>query len=241
MEQTARRAGSGGPAFVRLLARLTDATLPDSGQSLSDRLSLWLAWTDAIALSAVIEGQPVVTAGGASDAAAAARDCARLRADLTGAIVHDAVFSPPKAAAGPRHARAAAPVEADPAYGTYRQRYLALQQTMETGIGNLRSRLRGMLAARTPGLGRLALMDAVMERSLGARERSLLAAVPRLMERHFEQLRQAGEADADPAAAPLATPPWLHTFRTHMQHVLLAELDVRLQPVEGLLAALQDR
>ncbi|KAE8755722.1 DUF3348 family protein, partial [Paraburkholderia madseniana] len=32
---------------------------------------------------------------------------------------------------------------------------------------------------------------------------------------------------------------WLNTFRKDMQSVLLAELDVRLQPVEGLLAALR--
>ena len=32
---------------------------------------------------------------------------------------------------------------------------------------------------------------------------------------------------------------WLETFRKDMRSVLLAELDVRLQPVEGLLATLR--
>jgi len=32
---------------------------------------------------------------------------------------------------------------------------------------------------------------------------------------------------------------WLDVFRKDMQSVLLAELDVRFQPVEGLLAALR--
>ena len=43
MVQAPRRTGFSGPTLVRLLARLTDVDVPESGQSLSDRLSLWLA------------------------------------------------------------------------------------------------------------------------------------------------------------------------------------------------------
>jgi hypothetical protein len=39
-----------------------------------------------------------------------------------------------------------------------------------------------------------------------------------------------------PAAKPGA---WLDVFREDMQSVLLAELEIRFQPVEGLLAALR--
>ncbi|WP_287814619.1 DUF3348 family protein, partial [Achromobacter sp.] len=43
-----------------------------------------------------------------------------------------------------------------------------------------------------------------------------------------------------PPALPAPTPgAWLETFRKDMRSVLLAELDVRLQPVEGLLATLR--
>ena len=37
----------------------------------------------------------------------------------------------------------------------------------------------------------------------------------------------------------LVLPLWLTTFRKDMRSVLLAELDIRLQPIEGLLAALR--
>ena len=63
-------------------------------------------------------------------------------------------------------------------YAAFRQIYLSMQQTMETGIGNLRGRLRTKLSAGTPGMSRLAEVDAVMERALSPRERSLLATVP---------------------------------------------------------------
>jgi hypothetical protein len=107
-----------------------------------------------------------------------------------------------------------------------------------------------MLAAKTPAMARLAVVDAVMERALSERERSLLAAVPGLLAGHFERLREAeqqalagAEASADAAtaapAAPIRPGAWLDAFRKDMQSVLLAELDVRLQPVEGLLAALR--
>ena len=82
-------------------------------------------------------------------------------------------------------------------YTFYRQRYLYLQRTMETRIGELRARLRTALAAREGGATGLAALDAIMERSLGARERSLLGAIPGLLERRFAHLRQAAEDAAE--------------------------------------------
>jgi hypothetical protein len=134
-------------------------------------------------------------------------------------------------------------------YAVFRQRYLAIQQSMETGIAALRGRLRSMLAARTPAMARLAMIDAVMERALSERERNLLASVPGLLAGHFERLRAAEEqalataetAEASEDAAPVTPGAWLDVFRKDMQSVLLAELEVRFQPVEGLLAALRTR
>ena len=111
-----------------------------------------------------------------------------------------------------------------------------MQQAMETDIATLRARLRAALAARAPALARLATVDAVMEQALGARERSLLAGVPALLGAHFERQRAAAAAVAASEAAPHA---WLAGFRKDMQSVLLAELEIRFQPVEGLLAALR--
>ncbi|HYS65580.1 MAG TPA: DUF3348 family protein, partial [Paraburkholderia sp.] len=67
--------------------------------------------------------------------------------------------------------------------------------------------------------------------------------VPGLLAGHFERLRkaeQAALAEADAEASAALTPgAWLDVFRKDMQSVLLAELDIRFQPVEGLLAALR--
>ena len=61
-------AGSVGDIVARLI-----------GQSLSDRLSQWLGWTDAIALSSALNGSPPAVAGGARVAGSAAEgECVRL-------------------------------------------------------------------------------------------------------------------------------------------------------------------
>ncbi|MDF0504271.1 DUF3348 family protein, partial [Burkholderia cenocepacia] len=96
--------------------------------------------------------------------------------------------------------------------------------------------------------------------------RSLLSAVPALLGTRFARLRDAerqaladaesaaaaatgsdAAAAADEGAAAADTPTvaaivpgaWLDTFRDEMQSILLAELEVRFQTVDGLLAALR--
>lgn len=243
MLQVPRRTGFSGPALIRLLARLTEADAPEPGQSLSSQLSQWLGWTHAIALSSALSsplsGDP---AAGTSTPRATGGDeageCARVRAALTAAIANE--NASPTGRRGPGRAPARpAPVETAIDYAVYRQRYQFLQQTMETEIASLRARLRTLLAARKPGMTRLAMVDAVMERVLGAREQALLGAVPAMLETHFTRLRQAEEAALADQPAAVTPGAWLGVFRGDMQSVLLAELDIRFQPVEGLLVALR--
>jgi hypothetical protein len=115
---------------------------------------------------------------------------------------------------------------------------------MQATTGRLRGRLRDRLAQGTSDMARLAAVDAVMERALSPREQTLLASVPAVLGEHFERLRlAAADAPVDERAsqdANTAMPSaWLDDFRRDMQSVLLAELDLRFQPVEALLAALR--
>nr|WP_232288942.1 DUF3348 domain-containing protein [Burkholderia oklahomensis] len=256
MVQVPQRRALGGPTLIRLLARLADADVPVSRQSLSDRLSRWLAWTDAIALSSALSMSPPAVAAGARAVGDDADSLGvRVRASLAKAIARTGAFSAGRDSAAPAAARDAssdAPVD----FTLFRHDYLSMQQAMEMDIGDLRGRLRQMMAARTPALARLAVLDATMERALAARERNLLASVPKLLGAYFERLRQAElqrladadanadvntEAEAQETAATVASSAWLDAFRKDMQSVLLAELEVRFQPVEGLLAALRAR
>lgn len=204
-------------ALIRLLARLTDVDVAGSKQTFAERLSRWLGWTDAIALSAALNGSPAQVPSGARVAHDADDgEFARVRDALAKAI-----------AAGGE------PVDTTVGFVPFRRRYHAQQQAMENSIGPLRARLRARLAGRSPTMARLAAVDAVMEQVLGARERALLSSVPVLLEKHFERLRQADAGAADGE--------WIDVFRQDMHSVLLAELEIRLQPAAGLLEALRVR
>ena len=246
MERGSRRTLFTGSALAGLLARLggVDIDGAESKQVLSERLSRWLDWTDAISLAAALDAR-AAPAGDRPGASSAVHDAER---DLT--HVRTALAKPigesPESAAGPARPAPHAPAPAAPidpeagVFGPWRRGYVARQQAMEASIGPLRGRLRARLAAASSPLARLAAVDAVMERVVGARERALLAAVPQRLERHFERLHEGHrEALAGSPQAHGAPDAWLAVFRSDMQAVLLAELDIRLQPVEGLLEALR--
>lgn len=218
------RRGLTGSALIRLLDRLAGPDVRESAASTSDRLSQWFGWTDAISLSAALDGTPATGTSAAKGSPSAEEgEYQRVRSALAKAIAEDSAFAAPKER-----------IESDSAeadFSPYRQRYLARQQAIEAGVGALRGRLRSRLAARSPAMARLAAVDVVMEQVLGARERSLLLTIPALLEKHFGRLRQDADAAGNDA--------WQVAFRKDAQDVLLAELDFRFQPVEGLLDALR--
>lgn len=219
-----------GPTFIRLLARLTDIDVPPPQSSLSDRLSDWIDWTRAVALSRVLDGKPPAAASGGpvfDDVEESAYAAAR--ASLSSAIA--ACLELPVSTQAD-----AAPAQAD--YAVFQQHYLAMQRAMLTATGRLRGRLRDLLAGVSANAARLAELDALMEAVLSPREQALLAAVPALLGAHFERLRLAAQPAEDDAPGT-ADDAWLNLFRKDMQGVLLAELDVRFLPLEALLAALR--
>ncbi|MET0550440.1 MAG: DUF3348 family protein, partial [Xanthomonas sp.] len=103
---------------------------------------------------------------------------------------------------------------------------------------------RDMLGQGPAALARLAEVDAVMELTLSPREQTVLATAPGLLEQHFLRLRPV-DADVPASAAPnpeaVQIPAWLETFHADMQRALLAELELRFQPIDALLAALRSQ
>jgi hypothetical protein len=233
MVQAPQRPPVHGPTFIRLLANLVGADVPPAPPSLADHLGRWLDWSHAIALSTALDGKPAATDSDAHDSGSEEHECTRIRRSLAGTIVGDRVPASPPRRAGGEAGEADASQAVD--YPMFRQRHLSLQRSMQAATGGLRSRLRDTLAGKSAAMARLAAVDAAMEAALSPREQSLLAHVPALLGEHFERLHQAASAQATPTSPGT----WLEVFRQDRQSVLLAELDVRFQPVEGLLAALR--
>lgn len=205
--------GFGQPRLIRLLAGLVAGEGAEARRSLAERLGGWLNLSDAIALSGALGAGGEQPAAAGADPGAA---LARVRAALADSIAAD-------------EGRGGAAPSAAPDFAPFRRHCVARQRDMAAAIGPLRAQARQALAARSPALARLAALDAVMERALAERERALLACVPHLLERRFEQLRAAPPADG-----------WLAAFRRELRDLLLAELEFRLLPVDGLVAASAD-
>lgn len=205
-------------ALVRQLVGYLPAPPDAPRQDLAERLGQWLNVHDAIALHAAHQPLPAalpalaprgaVTQPRAADLLAALQ---RLRATL-----QQGIAAPPALAVEPQ----------DSAFAPHHQRCLDQQRRMETAIEPFRAHVRHTLAATSPRLARLAALDATLERLLGGREQRLLSGVPAFLKARFEQLRQTRPDD------------WPEPFEQELQLALVAELDLRLQPVTGLIEAL---
>lgn len=232
------------------LVRILSETLPDAidpKYDLGERLGQWLDFADALALYSALNsgtGAAPVAREKANTAARPLHDqLARVRRNLSDAILNDGVFSAETARIRFPTPLPQATAESAADFTPYHRYYLAHQRDMSAAIGALRANARKALADHSPPLRQLAEVDASFEKILAARERNLLATIPILLARRFAQRYQdhkdtlADPAGDDPA---LWTQPgsWLEAFCRDAQAVLLSELELRLKPVAGLIAAL---
>lgn len=235
--------------LVRRLADLSLLEAADPGDGFAETLGQWIHFADAIALSAVHNGGAAASA----KMPPAARDQVRASASAECRRVHDMLANAILTSCSRDGARThiklpepdvELPLKVAAAYAPYRRFYEAHQRDMEVQIQPLRFNVRDAVAKISPGLGKLAELDALLEKILSERESRLLAKVPALLGKRFAQLFKehqqalddAGKAD-NPALWSQAGG-WLARFCRDMQSLLLAELDLRLQPTLGLIEAL---
>ncbi len=229
--------------LVRLLAGLDIVNVADATQTFAEKLSQWVAWTDAISLSSALDGvdggaaahASAATSGESSEANKVIEQFRQVRNELTQSIAHDAMFAATSAGKAPT---AAAAGQVD--FAIYRRHYLASQRVLDDRVSRLRVQVRAAVARVSPALSRLAALDAAMEQALSAQQRRVLAQVPVLLEKCFKGLLKArldastaGDApdsNTQHTADAAVGPTW--------QRVLQAELEMRLQPVQGMIDAL---
>lgn len=186
------------------------------------RVGAGLGWADAIGLSQVLATSPGVAADDAarreaSGWAAAALD--RVQADLAAGF-DDALLARDAAEPAPES------IPLADLLAPFRLHHAQQQRAMAARVATLRERLRPRLAEASGALARLAQLDSVLERATGDAERQALAGLPALLTKRAETHHAA-----DPRR-------WRARFWDDLQRLLRAELDLRLQPVLGLIAAL---
>lgn len=232
---------------------------PTPALTVAEQFSQWMSWTDAIALSAALNGdKPAAPAAGGGQPNRAGQGAERNRAPLAALKAEVAaqreglareigsltVPATANRSTGPS-GRLARPVSRprlsdedlqDPA--TYRRHIQAQQRLMEARLGPLRSRVRAALAEASPALRQLAALDAVLEQALAAREKHALGALPGLLDQRLQALREADAATEQPSATP-APARWPAQMLGEVQAVLLAELEMRMQGIDGMMNALE--
>jgi hypothetical protein len=237
---------SGLSTLVRVLDPWAPVEAEAPGPDVAERMSQWFGPLDAIRLQAM--HQAVVAAAderksskaAPKQAPAVADDLQRVRGVLAKAISQD-----PLALAGLKPGD-----PEDAGYGPFHQRHIELQRQMGQMIGALRDHVRQAVARVSPRLRQLAVLDASLEELMAAREQALLPTTTLLLERRFSQLRaahrQVNEITEEAGALDSrlrgndGERGWLATFTNDWHNALLAELDLRLEPVAGLVDALRN-
>lgn len=231
--------------LIRLLASLDIAPVADSTQTIAEKLSHWVAWTDAIALSRVLaDSAPAQARAPGTSPTTGARQAieqvARVRKELTQAIVQDSVLRHDGDEPGKlsdTHAPAGGRVD----YAAWRRQYRAHQHAMEDRIGRLRAGVRVAMSGQSPKLRQLAALDTVLDVALAGHQRRLLHQLPQMLEKRFKAMPATHHATPDQEAELKHPVPHTHPsamVRTWRQ-CLLAELDLRLQPVQGMVDTLE--
>lgn len=233
--------------LIRCLAELNLLEDVEPTGDFADELGQWMHFTDAIALSSVLESGMATIAAQSAELREAtgtrlAADFERTRLAMVNSITKSCS---PKG--GKSAIKLPLLLDEEVSYAPYRRFYEAHQRDMELSVDPLRVNLRAALAKASPRLRKLAELDIVMEKFLRARENQLLARVPLLLQKRFmahyaaHQERQAASGQADKPATWMQAGGWLADFTHILQTLLLAEAELRLEPSAGLLEALNQQ
>lgn len=212
--------------LVSLLTEMTSAKVTVSGRHFSEKLGSFLDMSDSITLSEAhaslsrLSYEPLLT-----EVADIQDVFLHARRDMVASVTRS--FSPGSSPLGIKlpirenNNLADKPLSFSP----YHRFYAAHQRDLDIKVSSLHCQIRDMVAGISPGMAQLSLLDKVLTETFVSRTRKFLNTVPRLLGVHFENLAQAeGES----------TDAWLDQFCGDMKAVLLAEIEVRLMPVLGL-------
>jgi len=111
--------------------------------------------------------------------------------------------------------------------------WLTLQRKVAANSRQLRDKVRKSMKDQGPKLAHLAELDAVFDQTMAGYTARCFSHIPKVLEQRFEHRSTTPEQSPTPAT----TADWFHRYCEEAQSLLLAELDVRLEPVLGLLEA----
>ncbi len=143
-------------------------------------------------------------------------------------------------------AKANAAYETATSFEPYHKFYAIHQRDMDIRVQRLHTRIRAMLTEISTELARLVELDIAIGETLAPFSRKQWLLVPQVLARRFQQLKNTQELKASEQGEPslqqiTSDNGWLGVFCQQMRVLLLAELELRMQPTLGLLDALKQR
>lgn len=131
----------------------------------------------------------------------------------------------------------------DEGYKPYQRFYALHQSEMEHQVGRFLALVREQVGESNSKLTRVVTLDSALFETLQSYCRKQLAQVSVLLESRFHALKKnrilTAKDDEQTSSTEdwLLPSGWLSVFYREMQNLLLAELDLRLQPLLGLIEA----
>lgn len=250
MNQASTHTSLNGSRLVRFLSELSVADIEVSHKHFTERLGQLIDLSDSVALSAAHGKLSALTAIPDTDkpvsAEAVIAEFLAVREAVVQFIINSFVVGSGAGWLSLPVVKADAPVAEAPGYEPYQLFYGTHQREMAFKVKKLRSNTRATVAGQSSTLAQLVALDTAMDVTLAAHTHKLFAGVPKLLATRFQHLYQqhrqgVTERQLDDDPQQWAEPGgWLGQFTAEMQGLLLAELEVRLQPVVGLIEALNE-
>lgn len=123
---------------------------------------------------------------------------------------------------------------------SYSRFYALCQSELEHSVFKIRKTLLSDLKQSSVRMARLVFLDELLQDKLGAQLRSFYSVLPKLIEKHFVAL-QTPEQQPDMITLGQAhSNPWPQQLKKDIERLLLAELELRLQPLMGLIEAVDE-
>ena len=218
--------------LVGMICDLTDLNLNTYDYNLAERLGSFLGVSGSMNLARGIKNLPSSGSGikgGSSHAVieefldSRERLVKQLIDSFSSSDVHNSV---PSEANGVRR-------EALYTFTPFQRFYTAKQVEMGVAVKHLRDFLRRDMSIMSVKMQRLSQMDLIFDENLEGHIRKQFNIVPKALEHYFYASVSASDKEFD-----LDT--FLPEFYLTMRDLLLAELDARMQPLIGLVEALQE-
>ena len=254
-----------GTRLVRFLADLAVSDIGYSHENFTDRLGRVIDIMQSLRLSAIHDQLPMIPFEPNSSACEdLSQEVLRARRTLVQSVVSSFTSKVVPARLQLPTFEADAPLDELTKFQPYHRFYIAHQQQFESKIQSLQLRVRDRVSGLSKELAQLAALDAAMGDVLSMYTRSQLAVIPLLLGKRFDFLqREQGSShaafqaelqaeaesrtqvgDVQPQADLLENKDqpevWRVRFLTEIQGLLLAELELRLLPVLGLVEAVNE-